>query len=205
MRVVVPFGTRDPKTRLDPVLSADERMAFARVMLKDVLAALGATPAKPEVLATADFDLEDVPVTVDDRPLTDAVNALLAVASDPVAVVMADLPLATPTALTRLLETPGDVVLAPGRAGGTNALVTRHPDFRTDYHDTSYLDHLDRAHDLGASVRVVDSYRLSTDVDEPDDLLEVLIHGEGDAATWLRDHGVRIDRSGPRADVVRER
>jgi len=203
MRVVVPFGTHDPKTRLDPVLTPDERTAFARVMLDDVVGALHQSGVDPEVLATGTVDV-DVPVTVDDRPLTAAVNAVLAEATDTVAVVMADLPLATPTALRRVFDATGDVVLVPGRASGTNAVLARHPDFRTDYHGTSFLDHLERAHDIGASVAVVDSYRLSTDVDEPADLLEVLLHGEGKASTWLRDHGLRVDRSGHRVGVSRE-
>ena len=205
MRVVVPFGTHDPKTRLSPILAADERAAFARVMLTDVLAALAATDADPTVLATGRLDIDvDVPVTVDDRPLTTAVNAAVAGAPTPVAVVMADLPLATPAALSRLFATAGDVVLVPGRAGGTNAIVSRHPDFRTDYHGTSFLDHLAVARTIDASVGVVDSYRLSTDVDEPADLVEVLLHGEGEAGVWLREHGVRIDRSGDRVGVARD-
>ncbi|MDX1745142.1 MAG: 2-phospho-L-lactate guanylyltransferase, partial [Halobacteriales archaeon] len=96
-----------------------------------------------------------------------------------------------------------DVVLVPGRAGGTNAILSRDPAFRTDYHGTSYLDHLDAAAAVGASVSVVDSYRLSTDVDEPADLLEVLLHGQGSAPAWLRDHGITIDRSGSRVSVER--
>ena len=40
---------------------------------------------------------------------------------------------------------------------------------------------------LDADLAVVDSMRLSTDVDEPADLVEVLLHGEGQAVTWLRE------------------
>lgn len=202
-RVIVPFGTRDPKTRLAPVLSADERAAFAQVMLADVLDALREAGRDPTVLATASVET-DAPVTVDERPLTDAVNAVLVETTEPVAVVMADLALATSTALRRLFEMSGDVVLVPGRAGGTNAFVSRQAGFRTDYHGTSYLDHRDIARELDARVSVVDSYRLSTDVDEPADLLEVLLHGEGTSPTWLRDHGFAIDRSGDRVGIVRD-
>ena len=40
MRVVVPFAAERPKTRLEGVLSPEERVAFARAMLADVLEAL---------------------------------------------------------------------------------------------------------------------------------------------------------------------
>lgn len=183
MRVVVPFAAEQPKTRLGDCFTLPERRAFARAMLRDVLAALRETGHTPEVLSTAPVAL-DAPTTIDERPLTAAVNAVLDTSS-PVAVVMADLPLATSEALSRLFSATGDVVLAPGRGGGTNALVARHPDFRVAYHGASYLDHTARARAVGASVTTVDSFRLATDIDERADLVEILVHGNGAAREWL--------------------
>jgi 2-phospho-L-lactate guanylyltransferase len=102
---------------------------------------------------------------------------------------VADLALAAPAAIDRLVDAAGDadVAIAPGRVGGTNALVVSRPDFRVDFHGVSYRDHRCVARDVGAEVAVVDSMRLSTDVDEPADLTEVLLHGEGEAAEWLRE------------------
>ncbi|NEU55712.1 2-phospho-L-lactate guanylyltransferase [Halorussus sp. MSC15.2] len=215
MRVVVPYAATDPKTRLADVLSADERTAFAEAMLADVLAAVRGTGREPELLATAPVAV-DAPVTVDDRPLTEAVNAVLAETEEAVAVVMADLALATPDALGRLFERDGEVVVAPGRGGGTNALVARHPEFRVDYHGTSFLDHLAVAREVGAAVEVVDSHRLATDVDERADLAEVLIHGGSEArrtsatrATrksleWLKSAGFELASDESRVGVVRD-
>ena len=220
MRVVVPYAAAEPKTRLADVLSADERTAFAEAMLTDVLAAVRATGRDPEVLATAPVDVS-APVTVDDRPLTEAVNAVLVETDGPIAVVMADLALATPDALDRLFRADGDVVVAPGRGGGTNALVVRHPEFRVDYHGTSFLDHLAVAREVGAAVEVVDSHRLATDVDERADLAEVLIHGgraarrasesraaeprvTGASDEWLREAGFELASDDSRVGVVRE-
>ncbi|UPV75157.1 2-phospho-L-lactate guanylyltransferase [Halorussus limi] len=191
MRVVVPYAAEEPKTRLADTLSSDERTAFAEAMLADVLAAVRAIGRDPEILATAPVEA-DAPVTVDPRPLTEAVNAVLAETDEPVTVVMADLALATPGALAALFDTDGDVVLAPGRGGGTNAVVARHPEFRADYHGTSYLDHLDAARAVGAGVEAVDSHRLATDVDERADLAEVLIHG-GSAPRGGRDSSSGAD------------
>jgi 2-phospho-L-lactate guanylyltransferase len=193
--VVVPFSPSDPKTRLSSVLSPAERSEFAGVMLEDVLDALSRTRDVPEpsVLSTASLDRDlDVDVVVDERPLTPAVNDVLASRTGPVAVVMADLALATPTALRRLFASDADVVLAPGRRVGTNALVARHPEFRVDYHGASFVDHREAATSVGATLSVVDSHRLATDVDEPGDLAEVLAHGAGASADWLRDHGFAL-------------
>jgi 2-phospho-L-lactate guanylyltransferase len=105
--------------------------------------------------------------------------------SPALAVVMADLALATPAALDRLLAADGDVVLAPGRGVGTNALVVRTPAFRVDFHGTSFLDHRRAAESAGAAVGTVDSFRLSTDVDEPADLVEAFVHGGEATVEWL--------------------
>jgi 2-phospho-L-lactate guanylyltransferase len=202
MRVVVPFAAEQPKTRLGDFLTPDERRAFARAMLRDVLTALRETGHEPEILSTAPIDV-GVTTTVDDRPLTAAVNGILD-ESSPVAVVMADLPLATPTALSRLFASTDDVVLAPGRGGGTNAFVARHSAFRVDYHGTSYLDHMERARAAGTSVETVDSFRLATDIDERADLVEVLIHSDGAARDWLDGAGVELARNADgRVTVIR--
>ena len=202
MDVLVPFDARSPNSRLAGVLDADERREFAGAMLADVLAALAHTDADPTVLATAPVEC-DAPVTVDERPLTEAVNARLADADGPLAVVMADLALATPAALSRLFGTDADVAIAPGRGGGTNALVVRHPAFRVDYHGASVRDHREAAAAIGAAVTEVDSFRLATDVDDPDDLAEVLLHTEGRAAAWLREAGFAVESTDGRVRAVR--
>ena len=202
MRAVVPFDAADPKTRLADVFSPAERRSFAAAMLDDVLDAVAAAGMEPTVLATAALDT-DAAVRVDERPLTAAVNEILATSDEAVAVVMADLALATPAACRRLFDAPGDVVLAPGRGGGTNALVARHPEFRVDYHGVSLRDHRRGAHRVGASVFEVDSHRLATDVDERADLAELLLHGEGRAVEWLRDRGITVDASDGRVAVSR--
>lgn len=191
MDAIVPFDAVDPKRRLSSVLEPDERRAFAGAMLADVLDALAETAASTRVVATAPIDL-DVPVAVDDRPLTVAVNDALAGGDLPTAVVMADLPLVTAAALDRLFAAEGDVVLVPGVGGGTNAVVVRDGAFHVDYHGCSIRDHRRIAAEAGLSTATVDSFGISLDVDEPADLAEVVLHGRGVAASWLGDHGVAV-------------
>ncbi|MBV0924911.1 2-phospho-L-lactate guanylyltransferase [Halomicroarcula limicola] len=201
MRVVVPVSGSDPKTRLSPVLSPDERREFTEAMLADVLRALDAAGHDPEVVSTAPIDC-DAPVTVDDRGLDALVNDLLS--AGPLTVVMADLPLVTAETVERLFAPDADVVLAPGLGGGTNAFVCRHPDFRVDYHGASIRDHRRIAAETGADLAEVDSRLLATDIDEPADLAEVLLHGDGAAGEWLADAGFELAFDGGRVGVERE-
>jgi len=202
MHVVVPFDARDPKTRLSALFDPDERQRFARVMLEDVCAAVEQTEHKPTILATAESDVE-WPVRVDDRSLSAAVNAVLAERDEPVAVVMADLALATPDALERVFDAESDVVLVPGRNGGTNVVLARHPDFRVDYHGVSIRDHRARAAAADLETTSIDTFRLSTDVDDPSDLVEVLLHSDGAAAAWLVDHGFAVEAQSDGVTAVR--
>jgi 2-phospho-L-lactate guanylyltransferase len=123
---------------------------------------------------------------------------------------MADLALATPAAVAGLLRDGAEVsgrrpvTLVPGRGGGTNALLARHPEFRVDYHGLSFRDHRQRVRAADAALRRVDSYRLSTDVDEPADLPEVLLHGGARSRAWLRRAGFRLRVQEGRVEAVRE-
>lgn len=218
--VLVPFDASTPNTRLAPILDERERRAFATAMLADVLAVLERVGLDRTVLSTAPLDersAPDAPVTVDDRPLTAAVNARLAgdlvgtaeppvpSRERPVAVVMADLPLVTADAVRRLVADDGaDVTMAPGLGGGTNALCVREATFRVDYYGASCRDHREAARERGLSVATVDSFRLATDIDERADLVEVLLHGEGTAARgWLRDAGFTLVTGDGRVRVAR--
>lgn len=206
MQCFVPFAVERPKTRLSEVLTTAERRVFSEAMLADVLTALdgvsldGDAP-DPTVLATAPVDV-DVPVVVDERPLDPAVNDRLD--SVPTAIVMADLALATPDALERLISAPGDLAIAAGLGGGTNAFVARDAAFHVDYHGASYRDHLAIATDAGLDVTEVDSRRLAVDIDEPADLTELLLHGGGAARDWLVDNGFELATGGGRVRAVRE-
>lgn len=202
MRALVPYAVGDPKTRLAPLLTADERRSFSRAMLADVLDSITTAEAEPTVIVTEPIDLPAETI-VDERPLTQAVNHELAAEPGPTAIVMADLPLVTPATLQRLFATAGDVVLAPGRGAGTNAIVSRNPAFTVDYHGGSFLKHLRTVDDLGLDVEIIDSHRLATDIDEPNDLVELLVHGEGTAVQWLHDHDIALDTDHSRLSVIR--
>ncbi|MDY6765123.1 MAG: 2-phospho-L-lactate guanylyltransferase [Halobacteria archaeon] len=184
MIVYIPFKPQNPKTRLSPVLSQEERSEFSLAMLKDVYDAVAETGHRPIVLSTRELS-SDLRTRVSPKELTPAVNSVLD--EVPVSIVMADLGIATSQSLERLFNSEADLAIVPGRGGGTNAFVTRSQSFEVDYHGTSYLDHLRIARENDLEIDEVDSFRLSTDMDEPDDLVEVLMHSRGRARDYLED------------------
>ena len=119
---------------------------------------------------------------------------------------MADLPLADETAIRRLTSTTKDLAIVPGRGGGTNVIFMKEPKrFHVDYYGTSFLKHMKIAADAGLSVEVVDSFRLHTDIDEEDDLVELLIHGTGKSRAYLESLGFSLATDTGRVRCVRKR
>ena len=205
VKAIIPFKKEGAKSRLGRFLSESEREALALKMLKDVLAALSTSKIdKVELLTTGSADelADEVPVNAnkttltvrvrqDYRGLNEALNAVLTEEKEPVLILMADVPLTTPESINELIAHEEDVVIAPGRKGGTNALFLRKPhEFFVSYYGTSYLAHRETAKQRNLSHAVYDSFFISTDIDEVEDLIELLIHGNGFAADYLRSLGV---------------
>lgn len=206
MRVLIPYSPANPKSRLGAILDPSERHSFARAMLADVLAAVRSADAEPVLVTDAAIRVptdDECTVIVTEQSLTPAVNTVLATVEVPVAVIVADVPLLTASTVRRFRSTPGDIVLAPGLGGGTNGILIRDPGFRVDYHGGSFRKHRTIAEQRDATVRVFDSFRLSVDIDEPPDLAEVLLHGTGRAAEWLRQAGIEVAMAAGRTTAVR--
>ncbi|HEX6262774.1 MAG TPA: 2-phospho-L-lactate guanylyltransferase [Actinomycetota bacterium] len=173
------------KGRLSGILSPMERAALTLAMLEDVLAACVEMPGwqtwvispDPSALQQA-ARMRARPVEERDRGLVSAIRQVEeeAANADALAVVLADLPLLTPAALMRALQTLGSVVAAPADSdAGTNLLLRRPPDaipprFGTD----SFRKHREAAelHDIPfAEVRLP---QLAFDLDRPADLTALL-------------------------------
>lgn len=95
------------------------------------------------------------------------------------AIVHADLPLATPAALTPVFAAARqDLVLVPSHDGGTNVIAGCRTSFRFSYGPSSFHAHLKRY----PYARVMPSPRLSLDLDTEVDLMRALRHPDG---RWL--------------------
>ncbi len=222
-KAIIPFKKGGAKSRLECFLSEKEREEFAIRMLKDVLIALSESKIEEaEIISTcseeglreelklksgldsdSDSELDLKPklkltVREDERGLNEVLNEVIKEEKSPLLIIMADIPLATPESINEIIEHKDDVVIAPGRKGGTNALFLRRPEeFAVSYYGISCLEHVETAKRMNLSHAVLDSFFISVDIDEVDDLMELLIHGKCFSAEYLRRIGVftRVDKN----------
>ena len=179
MLAIVPVkGLNEAKTRLAPLLSADERADLVRGMLAAVLAACAESESITSTLVVTP-EPELAPVDLDvllDRGdgHAAAVNAALADgrAADGALVVMADCPLATGESLDRLARAASPVALVPALDGGLNALALAtsglfEPLFGVP---EAAMRTVERARAAGIEPAVVNEPLLAFDVDRPADL-----------------------------------
>ena len=120
-------------------------------------------------------------------------------------IIMADLPLADAQSIRRVIGTSSDIAIVPGRGGGTNVIFIKEPQrYHVDYYGTSFLKHVKIAEDAGLSCEVIDSFRLHTDIDEKEDLVELLVHGRGKSRAYLEELGFVLTVEKGRVGVERK-
>jgi 2-phospho-L-lactate/phosphoenolpyruvate guanylyltransferase len=175
------------KTRLAPALAPAERMAVARAMFDDVLAALRATSVLDAVLVvTADSELAERAraggAGVVDEETPRGLNGAVALGTDAavslgaglVIVVLSDVPLARPADVRELIaRTPRrGGLLVPSKEGtGTNAMVRRPPAaFPPSFGGRSLERHVAAAERRHVPCVIRPDARVAFDVDTPDDL-----------------------------------
>ncbi len=212
MRAVIPFKKSNAKSRLGALLSEKEREMLAIAMLNDVAEALIESGCFDviDVLSTSILEVKGANIVLTDLGLNEALNEYLQKMSshsinEPVLIITADLPLVSIKNIRDIVSSSADIVIAPGRMGGTNALFIREPSsFHVDYYGASFLKHLKIARKNNLELRVFDSFNLSTDIDEVEDLAEVLLHGKGHAQDYLKKLGFNIVENAGRVGVKRE-
>lgn len=207
--IVVPFRLIGAKSRLSPALHSGERRLLAIAMLGDVLRAVR-TFGDVTILTRPGFDLRLVDgfgcvfcgakILESELDLNDALNEFIARRAlhgwrEDLLIVMADLALLSEEEISGILSCPGDVVLCPGRGGGTNMILIRSPEFRTCYTGLSYPKHLAAASQAGLKASIYESFRAGCDIDEPEDLAEVLLHGRGEAKALLTELGFSLSEN----------
>ncbi len=190
MKAIVPYKKKGGKSRLSPLLSPSEREKLAEYMLEDVVSTLLEVGV-------------DVSI-VSDEGLNVVLNKIIVTSSEPVLIIMADLPLISSDHIRDIIGSKEDVVISPGRGGGTNILFLRDPStFRVDYQGVSFLYHLQIAKDRGLLTRIYESFYASCDIDEVGDLAELMIHGRGKATEYLRSIGISLQMMNGRVRVKR--
>lgn len=198
MRAVIPFKKSNAKSRLGALLSGKEREELAMAMLSDVAGTLADSGSFDviDILSMSPIFIENTNIVLTEMDLNEALNEYLGKMSshkinEPVLIIMADIPLVSKKNIQDIVSSQADIVIAPGRMGGTNAVFIRDPSsFHVDYYGASFLKHLEIA--KGLRVEVFDSFNLSTDIDEVTDLVEVLIHGKGRSKAYLEKIGLTL-------------
>jgi 2-phospho-L-lactate guanylyltransferase len=206
MRAVIPYKKTGAKSRLSPVLSLEEREEFVELMLNQVIESLEeAGIEKIDILSPSGFGLEGMTkarVLLDEKDLNEALNRYLEEAAEPVLIVMADLPLLSPDHIKGITSTKKDICIVPGKGGGTNALFIKNPSsYRVRYYGSSFLTHCSIATDAGQNFEIYDSFFAGTDIDEPEDLVELLIHGKGTSRDYIN-RKFRLEVSRGRVGLV---
>jgi 2-phospho-L-lactate guanylyltransferase len=200
MKVLIPYKRQNAKSRLSPALSLREREHFVELMLRDVVGSLREAGAvNIDILTTPDNGVPNdlgTNILFSEHDLNEAINQYLETVSEPVLILMADLPLASPRHITEITSIDRDLVIVPGKGGGTNVLFIRNPHrFYVKYYDSSFLNHCMIAEEMNQSVHIYDSFLLSTDIDEPQDLIEVMLHGHGLSKAYI-DSKFGMERNG---------
>ena len=204
--IVVPFRLDGAKSRLSPALTVAERREMALAMLRDVLACIGEL-GELTILTRPGWEMgkdrwlelagQDIKVMPSHLELNHALNMviereILQGWRRDLLIVMADLALLEKGDIEGVISCPGDVVLCPGRGGGTNIILIRSPRFRTCYQGLSYPRHIDLARKIGLRLSVYESFRAGCDIDRPEDLAEILLHGKGEARSLLEKWGFQL-------------
>jgi 2-phospho-L-lactate guanylyltransferase len=170
------------KSRLAQILSPAARLQLVRAMLEAVLcAARGAQTLRQIVVVSPERDdvAAEIPVLADagdglNDSLSAAQLALQQFGCQEIVVLPADLPHVTAAEIDSLVRAgrDGGFAIAPDAAGvGTNALYLHSAEpFRFRFGPDSKRLHLEQAHNMGMSPRVVQLAGLEFDVDSPDDV-----------------------------------
>jgi 2-phospho-L-lactate guanylyltransferase len=210
---------RDAKTRLSPKLSPIEREYLLKAMLKDVIGVLRGSVDNIVIISSDDQVLNFVNElgveTLKEKGVTDLNGALTQAIEycskfcHKVLIVPSDVPLIKKDHVKGILNRNKefDIVIAPAKGGGTNALLCPTSSFSVKFGDYSFFEHIDEAKINGLTCSVYDSFYLSLDVNTAEDLGEIMLHGIGtEARNYLKkvQLKVRSNHGSERLDVNRE-
>ena len=77
-----------------------------------------------------------------------------------------------------ILKNRDDFIISPSKGGGTNLLyINREYNYKPLFGAFSFFKHVQEAKNNNLDVNIYDSFYLSLDVNTPEDLGEILLHG----------------------------
>ena len=193
------------KTRLSPTLTALERENLLKSMLKDVIGVLKQKVCEVVVISSDEDVLEYVEgmgvVSLKEQGNTDLNGALMqAVAwcskrSNQVLIVPSDVPLIRVEHVNKIIKMgeTADLVIAPAKGGGTNALLCPVNGMEMKFGEYSFFEHLKEAESHNWPYAVFDSFYMSLDVNTAEDLGEIMLHGtDTETRNFLKLSGLEV-------------
>jgi 2-phospho-L-lactate guanylyltransferase len=115
--------------------------------------------------------------------------------ADRVLIVPSDVPLIKPDYVDQMLKVgeTSDMVIAPAKGGGTNAMLCPVNGMEMLFGDCSFFEHIKIAESKNLKVKVYDSFYLALDVNTAEDLGEIMLHGTGtETRKFLSDEGLVV-------------
>ncbi|GAB6056164.1 2-phospho-L-lactate guanylyltransferase [Methanobacterium alkalithermotolerans] len=179
------------KTRLSPTLSPSEREGILKAMLTDVSNSLKDLVSEVVVISADEDVLDfayDLGISIlQEKGQTDLNGALnqamewCAPECHKVLITPSDIPLIGKAQPQNFINQSNkyDMVIAPAKGGGTNALLFKPGDMELKFGDYSFFEHIKEANRKDLSYEIYDSFYLSLDVNTAEDLGEIILHGEG--------------------------
>lgn len=193
------------KTRLSPTLNPLERENLLKSMLKDVITVLNQVVSEV-IVVSSDEDVLTFVKNVGALPLkeegtTDLNGALMQAIKhyskfcDKALVVPSDVPLIQKNHVEEIIDMGKnfDVVVAPSKGGGTNALLCPTSNLEVKFGECSFFKHIKEAEHRGLSWGIYDSFYMSMDVNTAEDLGEIMIHGSNtETKKFLKGTGLEV-------------
>jgi 2-phospho-L-lactate guanylyltransferase len=193
------------KTRLSPTLTPLERENLLKSMLKDVIKVLNQVVSDVIVVSSDENVLTFVKdagaIPLKEKGATDLNGALMQAINqcssscDRVLVVPSDVPLIRKSHVEEILDMGKDfdVVVAPSKGGGTNALLCPTSNLEVKFGECSFFRHMKEAELRGLSWGIYDSFYMSLDVNTAEDLGEIMIHGSRtETKKFLKETGLEV-------------
>ena len=185
----------EAKSGLSAVLAPEQRRQLVLSMLADVLRAVHQAPSiasaiivSPDEKVLSFANLHGAEGVAEpglglNEALNLAIRHTISKGVDSVLILPADLPLLKSADVENLIamaSAPKDIVIAPSKAKGTNALFLRPPDLiNLRFGGESFPLHVKEASQAGVRPRIYRSTTIALDIDEPEDMLSVETLGLG--------------------------
>lgn len=197
------------KTRLSPFLSETERVELLMVMLKDIIKVIE-NEVEEIVLVSKDKHVKDLAKGLFvnfvkeqehennflNNAISDAVSQVkINYPNKDILILPSDIPLIKREHIATLKSMDRDLIISPSKGGGTNLLCFNEKyDFETRFGPMSYFEHLKVANELNMSINIIESFYLSLDINTPEDLGELLLHGIGtNSYDYLRSLNIVVE------------